>query len=752
MSSSEQDEIQRTIARLVGDRSSARRAAEGALIIDRDLWGKLAELGLLGVSLPEAMGGSELGLDDECVVAEALSAFVAPVPVVSTYLAAHILAASAEPAAETLGLRLSAGEAVVAPCLGAETGKAVPFSIASREGGEARLVGEASDLFEGAAADVFLVWADGAWWSVETGAEGVEHQVVAALDPTRQMANLTLDNARATRVGDFDPEVLLRLAYILLGAEAVGVSQAALDMATQYALVRHQFGQPIGRFQAIKQKMADSLIALEAARSSVWGALRSAQDGIPEAQAALLAAVKSAEGAPLVVGNAVQTHGAIGVTWEHDLHLLQRRAKHCQITFGAPEDLYAQIGDQLMVPVARGSRQREEFDVGFVPGGEDEAFIEEFRAFLDANMPSERVKELRSTEARREWQAQMAEGGWAGIHWPKAYGGRDATFTQQVLYYAELVKRGFPAFPGNRGLMLIGPTLIAHGNETTRKLVEPTRRADLMWAGGFSERGSGSDLASLRTKGVIDGDELVIDGHKIWTSQAQYADWIYALIRTGPLVPKHAGISVVLIYMKSKGVEVRPIRRNTGDFHFNEVFFDAVRVPLSHVVGELNDGWRVNRTTMVGEHLTNFLGTQAAQATTIRRITRALAEREARTGASAAMRRRLAEAWAVTNVVRLHGLRNVVRFTGGENVGAEGSIQKLAGQENDARLFELMTDIQGVTGLHDGAWARAYLSTRASTIGGGTSEIHRNKIAERVLGLPRDLWADEDAMAGKPAA
>src|SRR5690606_15132655 len=165
----------------------------------------------------------------------------------------------------------------------------------------------------------------------------------------------------------------------------------------------------------------------------------------------------------------------------------------------------------------------------------------------DEHATPERAKALRSPAAAREWQAFMADAGWVGVHWPKAYGGRDASFTQQVLYYAELVKRGLPPFPGNRGLMLIGPTLIAHGNETTRKLVEPTRRADILWAGGFSERGAGSDLASLRTRGVVEGDELVINGHKIWTSQAQYADYIYALIRTDPSAAKHAGISVVVI-------------------------------------------------------------------------------------------------------------------------------------------------------------------------------------------------------------
>jgi alkylation response protein AidB-like acyl-CoA dehydrogenase len=169
-----------------------------------------------------------------------------------------------------------------------------------------------------------------------------------------------------------------------------------------------------------------------------------------------------------------------------------------------------------------------------------------------------------------------------------------------------------------------------------------------------------------------------------------------------------------------------------------------VRIPLDNLVGPLNEGWRVNRTTMAGEHLTNFLGSQAAQASTIARIARAVAERETKLGVDHDLRRRLAAAWATTQVVNLHGLRNVARFTSGDTPGAESSISKLVGQESEKAMFELLIDAQGADGLMESTWTRAYLSTRASTIGGGTSEIHRNKLAERVLGMPRDPWADED--------
>ncbi|MBV9512340.1 MAG: hypothetical protein JO303_18880, partial [Caulobacteraceae bacterium] len=210
--------------------------------------------------------------------------------------------------------------------------------------------------------------------------------------------------------------------------------------------------------------------------------------------------------------------------------------------------------------------------------------------------------------------------------------------------------------------------------------------------------------------------------------------------------PKHAGISCVLIPLDSPGLTIRPIKRMNGDADFNELFFDEVRIPLGQVVGPLDGGWKVARTTLSHEHLTNFLGQQLSQANVVDRVIRTLAERiAAGEPVEAALRRRVAQAWVNTQVLRLNGMRNAAKLVQGQDPGPEGSIQKLVGQEEEKRLFELALDVQGAAGLAAPRWGGAYLSTRASTIGGGTSEIHRNKIAERVLGMPRDLWADEEA-------
>ncbi len=757
MSVSVQQEIVDTLRRLVPDRSAARRAADDAVPLHRPLWTQLAELGLVGVSLPERWQGLGLGLAEDCAIAETLGGAVAPVPVVSTALASHIVASGEGSAAERAAADILSGSRIVGAGLSTRSG------LPALQVADGRISGEVGDLFEGGLLDAVLLHGEGRWWLVDLAGPGVTRTVQPGLDFTRPQARLTLESAPALPVSQAPADGVVSLAYVLIAAEALGAAQTALDLTCDYALQRHQFGQPIGRFQALKQKMADCLLALEGARSALWGALRSVKDGLPDEIAARLAKAEAGRAARFVTAEAVQMHGAIGCTWEHDLHLLMRRAKQVEISLGTPDAHVRHLGDQFLAGLAapraaqdptQDRAEENAPDLGFVPSEEDEAFIADFRQWLDAHVPAERLAELRRSgmDARRAWQAELAEAGWTALHWAKWAGGREASFTQQVLYYAEMARRGLPPLPGNRGLMLVGPTLIAHGSEEQRKLLEPTRRSDILWAGGFSERGAGSDLASLATRGVIDGDELVINGHKIWTSQAQIADWMYALIRTDPSRPKHEGISVVLIPMNAPGVEVRPIRRNNGDFHFNEVFLDDVRVPLTNIVGRMNDGWNVNRTTMVGEHLTNFLGSQAAQAGTVERIARTLLKHEGQWGPDPALRDRLAKAWVSTQIVRLHGLRNVARFASGDNPGAETSISKLVGQETERALFELMIDVQGAAGLVESKWTRAYLSTRASTIGGGTSEIHRNKLAERVLGMPRDLWADDDRASGAVTA
>ncbi len=728
------------LRRKLTDRRAARAALQGDRAAGAELWAFLAEQGLLGLSLPEELGGVGLGLEEEAAVAELLSYFVAPTPLLPSYLAAHLLAAMGGDAASALATELAGGERRVGVCISAGKG----FAYGLQADGAGRLSGEIADILDGDGLETLIVSASGGWWAVDAADVAIER--VDTLDGSRPMTHATFSGVAATRLGEAPVEGVEAMAWVILAAEALGTAQASLDLAAEHARTRKQFGQPIGRFQAIKQKLADDLLAVEAARSTLWGAVRAQASGWPEVRAARSAKALATQAAVTVVHDAVQTHGAMGVTWEHDLHLLQRRAKHCQQALGTPERHLAATADGLLDDARKGVRASKMAIAPSDLAPEDETFIGEFRAWLDEHATPERLAEVNKggLSASRAWQAEMAEGGWVGTHWPAEYGGRDATFTQQVLYHTELTARGLPRLPGNRGLTIVAPTLIRHGSPEQKKLLEPTRRADVLWSTAFSEPGAGSDLAGLTTRGVIEGDEMVITGTKIWTSSAHFSDWLYALVRTGPQHPKHQGITAVVMPLKIDGLTIHPIRLNSGRHNFNQLFFDGVRIPLTNVVGPLNEGWtKVNRTSMAHEHFTNFLGTHASYANVIDHILKKLAERETEDGVDHDLRRRTAISWITVQLLKLNGMRSVVRIQAGEDPGAEGSIQKLLGQEEEKRLFELALDVMGPAALTNSRWGRLYLSARAATIGGGTSEIHRNKLAERVLGLPRDLWADD---------
>jgi alkylation response protein AidB-like acyl-CoA dehydrogenase len=768
---SNEEQIAAALRQALPVRGGARRVLEGGAAPDAAEWAALNSIGLSGLALPEDWGGAGFGLAEQAAAARELGHAAATAPFTAMAMAQQILARSTLPEARALAERMAAG-ALVGAVLPAE-GDAVALNVATN-GGASRLSGRLPEAFDAASLEVLLVHADGRWWAVEasaagapTTAAGVERSAAKGLDAARPIVSLTFNHAPAVCVGALDHAAVLALGWTLLAAEACGAAEAALDMARDYAALRRQFDQPIGRFQAIKHKLADALIQVEGARSAVHGAVHSSVEGMPQPRAARMAKAVAAKAAVSVCGMSIQTHGAIGNTWDLDLHLLLRRAKLCELALGSPERQLEAIATELVagaqVPGTQasgksdGGRKRpsanaeQVLEIDF--DEESTAFIREFREWLDANATPERLAGLRVRDAAqkraalRAWQARLADGGWAGIHWPKEYGGRAASFMQQVLYHTEIAVRNLPRLVGNRGLSQIGPTLIVHGTpEQKSRYVEATRRADILWASGFSEREAGSDLASLRTRGTVEGDELVITGHKIWTTSAHFADYIYVLVRTGPLTPKHAGISCVIVPANSPGLTIRPIRRMTGIADFNECLFDGVRVPVGNVVGPVNKGWEVMRTTLSHEHMTNFLGAQFKQAYTVDRVIDRLRERESTTGhIDSGMRLRVAQAWCNTQLLRWHGLRNVVQLAAGQPPGAGGSLLKVFGQEEEQRLWELAVDVLGPAGLAWDKWSLGYLSARGSTLGGGTSEIHRNKIAERVLGMPRDSHGSEAA-------
>jgi alkylation response protein AidB-like acyl-CoA dehydrogenase len=386
---------------------------------------------------------------------------------------------------------------------------------------------------------------------------------------------------------------------------------------------------------------------------------------------------------------------------------------------------------------------------------EEAAFRDEFRAWLESNVPNDwsswREKPLEeSFPYLRAWQRKLHEGRWAAVSWPKEYGGRSASLMQQAIFWEEMARVEAPPMANALGLGLIGPTIIAYGTEVQKeRFIRKIVSAEEIWCQGFSEPNAGSDLASLQTEARLDGEHYIVNGQKVWTSFGWVGDWCELVVRTDPTVPKHKGLSVLLVDMKSPGVEVRPLRQMTGESEFNELFFRDVRVPAENLLGKVNDGWNVAMSTLMYER-----GSYGARLHLIfkRYINRLveLSRTTPRNGGTAAqdplIRQKLAQLFAEIEIMRLNQLRAFSRITATGVPGPEGSIQKIFWSELNQRLQQIAQEILGPYGqllqgdsyaVDKGIWSYGYLRTRGNTIEAGTSEVQRNIIGHFVLGLPR---------------
>jgi alkylation response protein AidB-like acyl-CoA dehydrogenase len=392
-------------------------------------------------------------------------------------------------------------------------------------------------------------------------------------------------------------------------------------------------------------------------------------------------------------------------------------------------------------------------DLNLTP--EETKFRDELRTWLEANVPKDwsewREKPLEeSFPYLRAWQRKLYEGGWAAVSWPKEYGGRGATLMEQSLFWEEMARVEAPPMANSLGLGLIGPTIIAYGtDEQKKRFIPKILSAEEIWCQGFSEPNAGSDLAALQTEARLDGDHYVVNGQKVWTSYGWIGNWCELVVRTDSNVPKHKGLSVLLIDMKSPGVEVRPLKQMTGESEFNEIFFRDVRVPVANLLGKVNDGWNVAVSTLMYER-----GSYGARLHLIfkRAITRLieLSHKFQKDGHPAAQdpitRQKLAQCYAEIEIMRWNQLRAFSRVTTTGVPGPEGSIQKIFWSELNQRLQQIAQEMFGAYGqllagdkdaVDNGIWSYGYLRTRGNTIEAGTSEVQRNIIGHFVLGLPR---------------
>ncbi|HEX5982801.1 MAG TPA: acyl-CoA dehydrogenase family protein [Solirubrobacterales bacterium] len=382
----------------------------------------------------------------------------------------------------------------------------------------------------------------------------------------------------------------------------------------------------------------------------------------------------------------------------------------------------------------------------------EEQFRDEVRTWLQENHPGpEPEAGLDEVMAfRREWQLKLHEAGWAGISWPQEYGGRGATMIEQAIFAAEATRQEAPAPANVLGLAMGGPVVIAHGtDEQKARYLEPILTGEEIWCQGFSEPESGSDLASLKTRAVKDGDEWVVTGQKVWTTFAQYAKWCMLVARTDPDAPKHQGLTYFLMDMEQEGVQTRPLVQITGEGEFNEVFFEEARVPDANVVGGVGNGWAVAITTLMNERAGLAFGAISQIQNSLGRLAKLARETRANGGSTADdsyFRQRIAQLHIEVETMRLNAYRGLTKTMQSGIPGPEGSLGKWQWADINQDLTELALEIEGAHAalmrgsehaVAGGAWQYGFLRSRANSIEGGTTDILKNIIAERVLGLPK---------------
>ena len=700
---------------LVRSWAAGSRAVEAARDVEqgdphawRPAYDGLAQLGTFGVALPEEHGGADGTVADLCAMLDEAAAAMVPGPVASTAVATLVLSDSH---AELLEALASGGRTA---------GVALSADLTYSDG---RVSGTAEYVLGGSAGGVMLLPAGDTWVLVDAAADGVTVEPLAATDFSRPLARVVTDGATAEEMA-VPAQRIVDLTVTVLTAEAAGLARWCLQTATEYAKVREQFGKPIGSFQAIKHMCAEMLLRSEQASVAAADAARAASDSSgrsEDAQLSLAAALAASVGIEAAKANAkdcIQVLGGIGITWEHDAHLYLRRAYAIAQFLGGRSRWLRRV----VALTQQGVRRDLHIDLDSVA---------DLRPEISAA-----VADVAAKPAEQR-QVALAEAGLLAPHWPRPYG-RAAGPAEQLLIDQELA-----AAEVVRPDLVIGwwavPTILEHGSqEQIEQFVPATLRGDLRWCQLFSEPGAGSDLAALRTKAVraegpsasgAMGPGWKLTGQKVWTSSAQQAHWGVCLARTDPDAPKHKGITYFLIDMTSPGLVVRPLREITGDELFNEVFLDDVFVPDEMVVGEVNQGWRLARTTLANERVAMAQGT--ALGNPMEELLHSVAELDA------AQQDRLGELIVTAQVGSLLDQRIAQLAVVGEDPGPQASARKLIGVRYRQGLAEFRMELAEGAGIVDSTQVHDFLNTRCLTIAGGTEQILLTMAGERLLGLPR---------------
>jgi len=719
---------------------SARASESDPAATFAEVWAKAGDLGIGTIGLPESVGGGGGAALDVAVALEACAQAMLPGPFLSTAVASLLLGETTD-VAESLA-----------------QGRVIGIGLAPTLVVSERLTGSVDVVLDAAGADSFLLGGvadDGAerWFVVPADAATVETSV--GLDLTRRCGSVRVDVATSEVVEAprLTGDRLRRTALTFAAAEASGLARWCLETAVAHAKVREQFGKPIGSFQAVKQLCAQMLETAEAVTAAAWdvasvaggfetgaSAPSSTNGGAPSstnessggfearsartsttgrgdeqwAFAAAVAGTVALDGAVRVAQDCIQVLGGIGFTFEHDAHLYLRRAVALRSLFG-PSDAWSV---ELARAAVAGVRRLVVVDLD----GRDAGVRDDVRRRVSAI----------AARPESDRRAALVEQGLLTPHWPAPYG-RDADAVEQLVIDEELARAGV-ALPDLKVGGWALPTIIAHGTDAQReRFADATLRGEIIWCQLFSEPGAGSDLASLRTKAVRTDGGWLLTGQKVWTSLAREAQWGICLARTNPDEPQHKGISYFLVDMQSRGLDIRPLRELTGDALFNEVFLDEVFVPDELVVGEVDGGWRLARTTLANERVA-MAGTKLGLST--ERAVELVAA-----GASELELARVGRVVAQSTVGTLLDVRTTLRSLAGAGPGPESSVAKLLTVHTRQDASELVVDLHGQRAVLNADDVRRdvheMLLTRCLSIAGGTTQILRNVAAERILGLPR---------------
>ena len=681
--------------------SNAVRAARDVEQGDPDAWRTaytgLAQLGIFGVALPEECGGAGGTVDDLCAMVDEAAAALVPGPVATTAVATLVVPSSHAELLEAL----ASGERTAGLALSAEL---------NYDGGRAS--GTAEFVLGADAGGVLLLPAGDQFLLVDASADGVTVEPLTPTDFSRPLARVVLADAPAETL-PVSRRRVEDLAATVQAAEAAGLARWTLQTATEYAKVREQFGKPIGSFQAIKHMCAEMLLRSEQVAVAAGDAANAANDS-DDPQLSIAAAVAAAAGIEFAKANAkdcIQVLGGIGITWEHDAHLYLRRAYGISQFLGGASRWLRRVAALTQ----QGVRRELHIDL---------ASVEHLQPEIAAA-----VAEV-AAQPEEKRQIALAEAGLQAPHWPPPYG-RAASPAEQLLIDREMAAAGV-----ERPDLVIGwwaaPTILEHGStEQIERFVPPTLSGELFWCQLFSEPGAGSDLASLRMKAVRAEGGWKLTGQKVWTSRANWAQYGVCLARTDPDAPKHKGITYFLIDMSSPGIDVRPLREITGEDLFNEVFFDDVFVPDEMVVGEVNDGWRLARTTLANERVAMAHGT--ALGNPMEEVVRTVATLEL----DPTVQDRLGRLIVAAQVGSLLDQRIAQLAVGGADPGPQASARKLIGVRYRQALSEFRMDLSEGAGVVQNQPVHDFLNVRCLTIAGGTEQILLTMAGERLLGLPR---------------